>query len=69
MNKLTKAIATTTLALTIFAFPVFGDCGEMNSGNKCLVQNPTDTTVTKSEKKDTFDFDRLMWKMILKVLF
>ena len=58
MKSITKTIATTALTLTIFAFPVFADCGEQTNGTRCLVQNPTDTTVEKSEKTTTFDFDK-----------
>ena len=57
MNKITKTVATLALTLSIFAFPVLADCGEMPNGNKCLVQDPTDTTVTKSEKRE-FDIDK-----------
>ena len=58
MKTITKTIATITLTLTILAFPVFADCGDQTSGNRCLVQNPADTTIVKVEKTVSFDFDK-----------
>ena len=52
MKTMTKTIATIALTISIFAFPVFADCGEMGNGNRCLVQQPdTIPTSTKIEKK------------------
>ena len=58
MKKITNVIASTLLIVTIFAFPVFADCGEMGSGSKCLVQTVPTTTTPKTDTKDFFDFDR-----------
>ncbi|NNE65744.1 MAG: hypothetical protein HKN33_04185 [Pyrinomonadaceae bacterium] len=73
MKKLTLAAATTILTLTLFAFPVLADCGEMNSGNRCLVQNPTDGPISTSEKKESYDlpepFVRLLRDALIKMIF
>ena len=73
MKKLAKATATTILSLTFFAFPVLADCGEMNSGNRCLVQNPTDRTNSTSEKKASYDLPkpivRLLREAFIKMIF
>jgi len=57
-ESITKTIADIAQTLTIFAFPVFGDCTEMNNGSKCLVQNAV-TTVDRSDEKIPFDFDKV----------
>ncbi|MDH3492841.1 MAG: hypothetical protein OEM82_04780 [Acidobacteriota bacterium] len=58
MKSITKAIATAALTLTIFAFPVLADCGEMGNGNKCLVDNTDGPVITVTEKKVPFDFEK-----------
>ena len=74
MKKLMKTIAIAVLTLTLYAFPVFADCGEMGNGSKCLVQNPTEPTKTsKLDSKNPVNPDALFAKyfadIFVKIIF